>query len=124
MIVTLPYPPSVNNLYATVRGRRVLSRAGRNYHETASLAAMRAGAIYIDGPVTVTVDVYRPRKAGDLDNTLKVVLDSLTGTCWHDDRQVEEIHARRFDDKHNPRVVVDVQPFEVNRARAQNASPK
>ena len=27
----LPLPPSVNHLYATVNGRRVLSRAGRNY---------------------------------------------------------------------------------------------
>lgn len=31
LALTLPVPPSVNHLYATVNGRRVLSRAGRDF---------------------------------------------------------------------------------------------
>lgn len=109
MKMTLPYPPSVNRLYATVQGRRVKSREGRIYANTAATLARMAGAKLTEKPVVVDVDFYRPRRAGDLDNTLKALLDSLTGICWRDDEQVSEIHARRFEDKHNPRVEVLIQ---------------
>jgi hypothetical protein len=33
--ITLPVPPSINHQYATVRGRRVLSSAGRTYKQQA-----------------------------------------------------------------------------------------
>jgi len=108
-IVTLPYPPSVNKLYATVAGRRVLSEAGRSYKATAAIEASRQGMRPITkGDVAVKVEVYRPRRAGDLDNRLKALLDSLKGIAFTDDEQVADIHARRFDDKANPRVVVQV----------------
>lgn len=64
----------------------------------------------ISGPVAVTVSVYRPAKRGDLDNTLKVLLDSLKGFAFHDDAQVVELHASRGDDKVNPRAVVTIEP--------------
>lgn len=105
---TLPYPPSLNNLYATVRGRRVLSAEGRNYKEGVKLVLTMAGIQKVSGAIRLTVKVYRPRKAGDLDNTLKVVLDGITGVGWEDDRQVEHIHAYRFEDKVNPRVEVEI----------------
>jgi Holliday junction resolvase RusA-like endonuclease len=105
---TLPYPPSLNNLYATVRGRRVLSAEGRNYKEGVKLVLTMAGIQKVSGVIRLTVKVYRPRKAGDLDNTLKVVLDGITGVGWEDDRQVEHIHAYRFEDKANPRVEVEI----------------
>jgi crossover junction endodeoxyribonuclease RusA len=105
-VLTLPYPPSTNNLYATVRGRRVLSREGRQYKERAAILAVAHGMKPVDGEVVVTLKVYRPRRAGDLDNTLKIILDSLKGIAWADDAQVVGIDARRYEDKHNPRVVV------------------
>jgi Holliday junction resolvase RusA-like endonuclease len=48
--------------------------------------------------------VYRPQKRGDLDNTLKILVDSMKGIIYHDDEQVTVIHAERYDDKKNPRV--------------------
>lgn len=104
MKIILEYPPALNNLYATVRGRRVLSKRGREYKATAADTASKLGCRPVSGDVAVRLDVYRPRKAGDLDNTLKVILDSLKGIAWHDDKQVVEIVARRFDDKDSPRV--------------------
>lgn len=107
MKLTLPYPPSLNHLYSTVRGRRVLSREGRQYKDS---VAIRARACRVmPGTLKVNVDVYRPRRAGDLDNTLKALLDSLTGLVWLDDSQIGEIHARRFEDKLNPRVELEVE---------------
>lgn len=106
--LTLPYPPSVNNLYATFRGRRIVSREGKAFKLRADSIARAAGLRLLDGDISVAVDVYRPRKAGDLDGRLKCVLDCLTGIAWHDDKQITHIEARRFDDKLNPRVVVRI----------------
>jgi crossover junction endodeoxyribonuclease RusA len=105
--LTLPYPPSLNNLYATVRGRRVLSAEGRRYK--AEVAMLTRGIEVSTLPVRVVVRVYRPRRAGDLDNTLKCLLDSLTGAVWADDSQIVAIQAERFEDKSNPRVEIDIE---------------
>jgi crossover junction endodeoxyribonuclease RusA len=102
----LPYPPAVNHLYATYRGRRILSRKGREYRRAVAVAC--AGVRPLAGDVAVRMKVYRPRKAGDLDGTFKSVLDSLSGIAYGDDKQVVELHATRHDDKDNPRVEVTV----------------
>lgn len=105
---TLPYPPSVNHMYGTFNNRRVLSRGGRVYKETVSMLLRSERPV--DGEVSIDVKLYRPRKSGDLDNSLKAILDSLKGWLWHDDKQVTRIHAERFDDKVNPRAEVMVLP--------------
>ena len=108
MKITLDYPPSSNCLYATVRGRRVLSKEGRLYKAKAAQMAINAGCTPLSGFVVFCIDVFRPIKSGDLDNRIKIVQDSLKGVAWDDDKQVVEIHARRFDDKENPRVEVSI----------------
>ena len=105
---TLPYPPSVNELYATVHGRRVLSKKGRDYHRQAGACANVQGIQPTLFPVALTVHLFRPRKAGDLDNYLKSLQDALKGVAWLDDSQVVEIHAFRHDDKDNPRVEIEI----------------
>lgn len=107
--LTLPYPPTVNLMYATFRGRRVLSRAGRNYKRDVQAIVMLNRAVMLwEGELSLSITVYRPRKSGDLDNTLKAVQDSLTGLVWKDDRQIVEIHAHRRDDKDDPRAEVEI----------------
>lgn len=54
------------------------------------------------------MDFYRPAKRGDLDNRIKILLDALEGIAFENDSQIIEIHARRFDDKLNPRVSIVV----------------
>ena len=110
MTVTLPYPPSVNNLYATVGRRRVLSKDGRVFKSTVALEARRQGMRPLDGFVSVSVVIYRPKRAGDLDNRIKALLDGLKGVAFTDDEQVDEIHAVRREDAANPRAVVTVRP--------------
>lgn len=112
MRLTLPYPPSVNAYWRAFKGRILLSRDGRAYKTAAALVAKTQGARILAGPVLVRVDVYRPRRIGDLDNTLKATLDALRGIAFEDDAQVESLSAIRHDDKKNPRVEVEVLPFE------------
>lgn len=104
----LPYPPSANKYWRNVNGRMVVSEAARNYKTTVGLMVRRGMKQPLAGEVKVNVAVYRPRKSGDLDNSLKILLDSLKGTAYIDDDQVVEIHAMRGDDKNNPRVVLTV----------------
>lgn len=105
--LTVPYPPSANR-YWRVSGNRVYrSTEAKNYKkQVQQMATLQHEPI--SGDLAVTLYVYRPRRSGDLDNRIKCLLDSLQGAIYHDDKQIVEIHAYRMDDKHNPRVEVEV----------------
>jgi crossover junction endodeoxyribonuclease RusA len=100
LVLTLPFPPTLNHLYATVNGRRVLSRQGRAYKVQAGWLARQAllQAGHAEYPkaaqLIVTWYVVMPdHRQRDLDNYLKVVKDALTDAhVWHDDSQVVEHH--------------------------------
>lgn len=109
MKLTLPYPPSTNELRAIVRGRLVDTAISRTYKQRVRWLALAAKTKPIDGPVVVIVSLFRPRRSGDIDNRLKALLDSLTGVAYRDDGQVAELHVVRFEDKADPRVVVSIE---------------
>lgn len=117
---TLPYPPSLNVYWRNFRGRMVLSAEAKKYkRQVKEIFDKRPIIIDVEElsespelpskkAIGLKIDVYRPRKSGDLDNTLKAILDSLNGNLYEDDRQVIEIHAHRHDDKDSPRVEIGV----------------
>jgi Holliday junction resolvase RusA-like endonuclease len=72
------------------------------------LQAQHAGMRPFAGPIAMYVHVYRARKVGDLDNSAKVLADSLNGIAYQDDSQIVEWHLWRHDDKANPRVEVEI----------------
>lgn len=92
----------------------VKSAEARAYHEEAfwlTVKALTRSGRRTDplaGELKVTLDFYRPARRGDLDNRIKVTLDALQGIAFKNDSQIVEIHARRFDDKANPRMVVSL----------------
>lgn len=112
--VTLPYPPSVNRyLRFAPGGYAYTTKEAKQYKQGAKLRALTQGMRPIqEGEVALLITVFRPRKTGDLDNHLKVLLDSLNGVAYKDDKQVAEIFISRFEDKENPRVEVRVMPRE------------
>ena len=68
----------------------------------------------LTGAIKLSVDVYKlkpkditSRNWGDVDNFLKAVMDALTGICYLDDRQVTEVHARKFFG--TPKVVISLE---------------
>ncbi len=111
LYLTIPLPPSANRYWRMWNNRVVMSTEARKFKQ--SVALMYARTQPIDGDVAVTLKVYRERRAGDLDNFLKVALDSLKGIAFNDDKQVKEIAASLHDDKHNPRVEVTIESREV-----------
>jgi len=115
MRFTLRYPPSANNYWRFPRalGRPILSAEARAYKRTIGMEALAQGVRPMAGDLIVSLAVYRPMRRGDLDNTAKVLLDSLNGVAWVDDSQIIELHMQRFDDKTAPRVEVTVNRVEI-----------
>lgn len=89
--INLPWPPSVNRYYRTFRGRVIISKEGRDYRKKVK-APERTEAVF-DGPVMVEIKAYRPdNRKRDLDNVLKVALDTLTHMLiWQDDSQIIDL---------------------------------
>ena len=104
--LVLPWPPALNRLYRIFQGRFLISREGRSWKEQAGWLALVAGVTPLEGPVGVTLDLYRPRKRGDIDGYCKALLDAMQGHLWHNDDQIVEMHVFRWDDKTSPRVEV------------------
>ena len=109
MNLTLPYPPSANRYWRHSNNRTYRSHEAVKYINQVGKLCSDAGIVPTAETVKVTVEIYRPAKRGDLDNTLKVLLDSLCGYAFKDDSQVVEIHAMRFDNKLDPCAVVTVE---------------
>lgn len=110
LFLVLPYPPPLNNLYRNVPGKgRVKTDRAKQYADDVARVAIATQALPpLAKAVSVTLDVYRPRKRGDLDGTAKAILDAIQGIAWVDDEQVVEIHMRRHLDRDDPRVELTV----------------
>lgn len=118
MTIILPMPPSANRYWRHNNGRTHRSREAVDYINNVGRFCLAASVRPTADPVRVSVEIYRPAKRGDLDNTLKVLLDSLRGYAFVDDAQIVELHAYRHDDKENPRAVVTVERFTNERTEA------
>lgn len=106
--LTLPDPPSANRWWrmVVIKGspRMLLSKEARDYK--ARIAQLGGNRAITHGPVKLSIDWYRERRAGDLDKRIGVLLDALQGVLYTNDAQIIELVARRFEDPANPRIVV------------------
>lgn len=96
--IELPYPPSLNSYYRTVKGRILISAEGRAYRKTVADYVMESRtAAAMAGRMAVEITVYPPdRRRRDLDNVAKCLLDSLTKAgVWRDDEQIDMLMIRR-----------------------------
>lgn len=112
----LPTPPGLNDMYFT---RVIVPKSGRKpfvqrgpgkaaVKYKARVARAAVSLVPIVGDVWLNFRWYRPRRVGDLDGIFKIVMDSLTGYAYADDKQVKRITAERFDDAVRPRVEVEI----------------
>lgn len=107
-MIKLPVPVSLNRLYVRTRNGIAKSKAGKEYAEHAQWLMLSQGVELIEGNIAVTIRVYRKAKRGDIDNYLKLLLDTLEGYAYHNDNQIVELHVFRFDDKNNPRAEIEI----------------
>lgn len=117
--LVLPLPPSINHQYATVQGRRVLSRAGRDYkilvaeevdawRERQPLAADVLTALQRHY-LALTIHFYfATALRRDLDGGLKIAQDALCEALGINDNLVVEIHLRKRVNRHHPRIEIEL----------------
>ena len=116
MIMTLPYPPSINHYWRNYRGRMVISREGRAYRKdvTALLAtAGMGGKPPGDTRLALAMDAFPPdRRRRDLDNIQKALLDALEhGQVYENDSQIDLLVTRRRERKPGGKLEVQVAPL-------------
>ena len=108
--LTLPFPPSTNNLFAQVGMRRVPSGRARAYASEVKRAVIAAGSPRIaSGEVRAVIAAWVPNlRARDLDNLLKAPLDGLVKAgVLADDSLITDIRIYRAGlDRLNPRLTV------------------
>lgn len=86
----LPWPPSVNHYYRHVGNKVLISKEGRQYREVVANRIKAAGIKKNMDKVEVAIQLYPPdRRRRDVDNVLKILLDSFTiGGIYEDDSQI------------------------------------
>jgi crossover junction endodeoxyribonuclease RusA len=96
MQARLPYPPTINHYYGTDprTGHKYLTKRARTFRKT--VWALLVGCEKMgSAEVAVLIDVYPPRNVGDIDNTVKPLLDALEhAQVFDNDKQVVDLRIR------------------------------
>ena len=100
--------PSVNHYWVAYGKKRFISDAGVRFKSLVRAKAIEAGFKPLLGDVAVSVVWHRgDKRRADLDNILKVVLDSLSGLAYLDDSQVTFLEAtKRYSGIHSIEISV------------------
>ena len=100
-------PVSANRRLIPAKGRLVSSVLYRSKLEEWQ---WEAKSQYRDSPktgdVVLDVIIYYPNLKSDLDGSLKLIFDALTGVLYEDDKQITEFTAHKWVDRENPRVEI------------------
>lgn len=125
MMITLPFPPSVNHYYRTFRGRTLISRQGRAYRtQVCSLLTPASGLggngirkPPSGGRIALAMDAFPPdRRRRDLDNLLKCTQDSLAHAgAFEDDSQIDLLVVRRCEVVRGGTVVIRIAEMPLRR---------
>jgi len=99
------WPPSVNHEWIQVRGRMILSPAGRAYRTYVRgklMIARKKGLVPLaplGGELRALLELAPPdRRRRDADNYAKALFDALTKAAfWNDDQQVKDLRSVMLD---------------------------
>lgn len=108
--LSLPFPPSTNNLFAQAGKKRVSSARASAYARSVLAAVLATGASRgLAGELRAVLAVYAPDlRRRDLDNLCKAPLDGLVKAgVMADDSQVVDLRIYRAGlDRQNPRITI------------------
>lgn len=102
LMLTLPFPPSVNTYWRNTKRGTLVSAKGRVFRANAIAAVyeqLKRRPKAIESDVFVSVKLYPPTKqARDIDNFLKAPFDALTHAgVWGDDKQIKKMDVEWMD---------------------------
>jgi len=102
--LVLPWPPSANRYWRSFRGRMIVSKEAKDYIKLVNSLYPEFGesTVYrteemLHGSIAAEFNFYPPdRRKRDLDNLLKISIDSMMKTgLFKDDSQIDELYVRR-----------------------------
>jgi Holliday junction resolvase RusA-like endonuclease len=115
MMITLLGEPKSNQKIYKIRstGRfatMYMSSEGKSIKGSYSnQARLKWHSVPLQGDVEIYVKLYfGTKRKCDIDNFGKLLLDSLTGICWHDDSQIQKMTVEKHFCKEKPRIEIDV----------------
>ena len=119
VLLTLPFPPGSNHYKRHVckkdRNHTVyayLTAEAKAYIAAVEQAVKAAGYPHLDGPVAITMHIYRPSRRWDCDGTYKMVFDCLQRekVIVNDNRIIEQHTFVHTVPKGQERVEVTIEP--------------
>lgn len=106
--------PSVNHYWKGSGRHRYVSPQGRTFKQRVAWQAKRNNFQLLEGDVEVVIEWFKKgRQRGDLDNIFKVILDSLNGVGYQDDKQVKSITAKMWEQTGTDGVEIRVLPMKL-----------
>jgi len=115
VVLSLPYPPSVNTYWRANGNRRFISKAGVEFKKAVAEYVINHDVPKLgDTLLMVTVIVMpRSKRRFDLDNLLKGLLDSLQDAgVYDDDCQVEHLTIMRGKPVKGGACIVSIEPHQ------------
>ena len=118
--LNLPLPPSINEQYATVDGRRVSTQVARRFKQQvkATLRSLQQQGVITDelrdqlrqGYLALFLDFYFPTPLKrDLDGGLKITQDALCEGLGLNDNRVVDIHLTKHINPLHPHLYVELE---------------
>ena len=103
-------PLSTNHIYRRARyGGMYMTTEGKALKEKWAWEAKSQWKLPIIKATSISLSAlifWGDKRKRDLDNANKLMIDSLTGIVYEDDKLIDELIVRREYDKKNPRVEV------------------
>jgi crossover junction endodeoxyribonuclease RusA len=98
LVLTLPFPPSINTYWRTWNGRTLLSKEGRLFKKAVADYVIEYRVPKLgDSKLRISMVLFpRDKRKIDIDNRIKSVLDALGDAgVFTDDFQVDELSIVR-----------------------------
>ena len=107
----LPWPPSANRYWRFVKGMVLVSEEARRYRGTIKKLSLVWKRPQLKGRLQISIQAYPPDNRGrDLDNCLKIVLDSLEkAKLFVNDSQFDKIIIERAETRENGELHVNIE---------------
>lgn len=104
-------PLSTNNIYRHRGNITYMTRKGREMKNSYQWEAKTQwqGFKCLTGALEIWISLhFKDKRVYDIDNFGKLLLDSLTGIVWNDDRQIQKMTVEKFYDKEKPRIEIKI----------------
>ena len=112
MKIILPGNPiSTNQIYRRHGHTIYMSNEGKARKEYYQLVAksQSEGRMPLTRLVKVRIKLFfKDKRVRDIDNYCKILLDSLTGIVWVDDKQIQRMTVEKSIDAVQPRIEIEI----------------